>query len=61
MRRSETIAAGWVFVQSVAGDPAADFHIVTISWRLGLNEIQVWGLREGTAVPVGDNTAFTYR
>lgn len=71
MRRSETAAAGWVLI----GQPL-DAHAVcpvgessvcasTIPWRVGVTEIQVFGVYQdgntGEATPVGDRPAYTYR
>lgn len=69
MRRSETIAAGWVQI----GAPL-DAHAVClfdqpcaidIPWRVGITELQVFGVytdgNTGEAAPVGDRSVYTYR
>lgn len=57
MRHSETNVAGWVLVNSVG----PDVTLTTTPWRIGFTEYQVFGVREGTAIPVGDKSGFTFR
>jgi len=59
MRHSETVTAGWVLMPPIV---AGDVSVTTIPWRVGLTEIQVFGISDdGEAYPVGDRNVFTYR
>lgn len=61
MRKNPTIVPGWTLITTTSPIVCNERCSTTISQRVGVTEIMVFGITNGNAAPISEQSVFSYK